>query len=136
MKLNDQITDKEYNIKRNSLIEDKVKIKEELDQIDSRADRWLELTEKAFNFITNLREVFLKSNIRLKKDILMALGKNITIKDGNLSIESNEWLIPIKEKYSVLEESFLRLEPAENLYNNRENEALLPVRSQWHSVRS
>ncbi len=136
MKLNDQITDKEYNIKRNSLIEDKVKIKEELDQIDSRADRWLELTEKAFNFITNLREVFLKSNIRLKKDILMALGKNITVKDGNLSIESNEWLIPIKEKYSVLEESFLRLEPAENLYNNRENEALLPVRSQWHSVRS
>lgn len=134
MKLNDQITDKEYEIKRNNFIEDKVKIKEELDQIDSRADRWLELTEKAFNFITNLREVFKDSDTRLKKDILMALGKKITIKDGNLSIEPNEWLIPIKVKYQPLEEQFLGLEPAESLLNTRENESLLSVCSQWKTI--
>lgn len=134
MKLNDQITDEEYQIKRNNLIEDKAKINEELDQIGSRADRWLELTEKAFNFVTNLREVFLKSDIRLKKDILMALGNKITIKDGNLSIEPNEWLIPIKEKYPTLEERFLGLEPAESLYNTRENEGLVSVCSQWKPI--
>ena len=135
MKLNDQITDKEYQIKRNSLIEDKAKIKQELDQIDSRADSWVELTEKAFNFITNLRDVFKDSDIRLKKDILMALGKKITIKDGNLSLEPNEWLIPIKEKYPILEEQFLGLEPAESLLNTRENEGLVSVCSLWKPIR-
>ncbi len=134
MKLYDQITDKEYQIKRNSLIEDKARIKQELNQIDSRADSWLELTEKAFNFITNLREAFKDSDIRLKKDILMALGKKITVKDGNLSIEPNEWLIPIKEKYPVLEEQFLGLEPAESLLNTRENEGLVSVCSQWKTI--
>ena len=114
--------------------EDSSKIKQELDQIDSRADNWLELTENAFNFITNLREAFKSSDIRLKKDILMALGKKITLKDENLSIEPNEWLIPIKEKYPVLEEQFLGLEPAESLLNTRKNEGLVSVCSQWKSI--
>ena len=135
MKLNDQITDKEYQVKRNGLIEDKAKIKQELNQIDSRADSWLELTEKAFNFITNLREVFKSSDTGVKKDILMALGKKITIKDGNLSMEPNEWLIPIKVKYPVLEEQFLGLEPAESFLNTRENEGLVSVCSQWKPIR-
>lgn len=71
------------------------------------------------------------SDIRLKKDILLALGKKITIKDGNLSRELSEWLIPIKEKYPVIEEQFLGLEPAESHLNTRENEDLVSVYSKW-----
>jgi hypothetical protein len=78
--------------------------------------------------------VFKVSDTELKKDILMALGKKITIKDGNLSIEPSEWLIPIKEKYPVLEEQFLGLEPAESLLNTRENEGLASVCSQWKPI--
>ena len=64
----------------------------------------------------------------------MTLGNKITIKDGNLSIEPNEWLIPIKEKYQPLEERFLGLEPAESLFNTRKNEALVSVCSQWKPI--
>ncbi len=71
------------------------------------------------------------SDIRLKKDILLALGKKITIKDGNLSRELSEWLIPIKEKYPVIEEQFLGLEPAESHLKTRENEDLVSVYSKW-----
>jgi hypothetical protein len=52
-----------------------------------------------------------------KKDILMAIGQNPTIKDGILRIETNEWLVPIKDAYPELEEEFLRLEPLQVLEN-------------------
>jgi hypothetical protein len=55
MKLNDQITDVEYENKRKSLLEDKKQIELRLNESKSRADNWLEIKEKAFHFITNLR---------------------------------------------------------------------------------
>lgn len=39
----------------------------------------------------------------------MALGKIISIFNGKLSIETNEWLVPIKEDYPALEKEHLRL---------------------------
>jgi hypothetical protein len=38
--------------------------------------------------------------VRLYKDILIAIGQNPTIKDGILRIETNEWLVPIKRYVS------------------------------------
>jgi hypothetical protein len=79
--------------------------------------------------------MFTKGNSRLKKDILMTLGKKITIKDGNLYLEPNEWLIPIRDSYPTLEEELLRLEPAITSMNKGKMEALLPIRSRWQTIR-
>tara|TARA_B100001971_G_C17695981_1_gene289321 strand:- start:49 stop:306 length:258 start_codon:yes stop_codon:yes gene_type:complete len=38
--------------------------------------------------------------VRLCKDILIAIDQNPTIKDGILCIETNEWLVPIKRYVS------------------------------------
>ncbi|MFV1974559.1 MAG: hypothetical protein ACC651_02370 [Candidatus Scalindua sp.] len=66
-----------------------------------------------------------------KKDILMTIGQNPTIKDGILSIETNEWLVPIKNTYPKLEEDYLRLEPLQVLENKEQTEFLDPVRPGW-----
>ena len=66
-----------------------------------------------------------------KKDILMAIGQNPTIKDGILRIETNEWLVPIKDAYFELEEEFLRLEPLQVLENKERTERFDPVRLMW-----
>ena len=99
--------------------------------ISFRADKWLEITEKAFNFITNLRDVFNSSDFKVKKDILMALGKRITILNGKLNIEFEEWLVPIKEEYKPLEEAYLRLKPEKIDDFVLENEIFEPVRKTW-----
>jgi hypothetical protein len=87
--------------------------------------------EKAFNFITNLRDIFNNGNIKVKKEILIALGKRFTILDRKLSIEFNEWLVPIKEEYKPLEEDYLRLEPNKNLSHSGISSNLEPICNTW-----
>ncbi len=64
----------------------------------------------------------------------MAIGQNPTIKDGILRIETNEWLVPIKDTYPKLEEDYLRLEPLQVLENKERTEVLDPVRLMWLPV--
>jgi len=131
MRLKDQVSEEEYNAKRNRLLDDKSNIKVGLDENDQRADEWLKLTEKAFNFVTNAREAFVNGDNIVKKDILMALGERISIFNGKLSIETNEWLVPIKEDYPALEKEYLRLKPEKNLSYSSVSSNLEPIRTSW-----
>ena len=100
-------------------------------ETEDRAVNWLELTENTFHFATNAREAFINGDMDAKKDILMAIGQNPTIKDGILRIETNEWLVPIKDTYPKLEEDYLRLEPSQVLENKERTELFDPVRLMW-----
>lgn len=131
MKLNEQITDGEYETKRNSLVKDKERINKELDQSDTRADRWLELTEKAFYFITNLTEAFNKGDFKLKASILRTIGKHISIKDEKLTIIPSDWLLPIKEEYPALEKEYLKLETAKKLAYSGVSSIPEPICNKW-----
>jgi len=79
--------------------------------------------------VTNAREVFINGDNAIKKEILMALGKRISIYNGKLSIEANEWFVPIKEDYPALEKEYLRLKPIENLLYSGVSSNLEPIRS-------
>jgi len=61
----------------------------------------------------------------------MSLGKTFTIKDKKLSIEPNEWFVPIGNNYSDLEKEYLRLEPTKMPLNKARTEALASVRTRW-----
>jgi hypothetical protein len=112
-------------------------MKEGLRETETRAEKWLELTEKTFAFATYARATFLraskmgKAGLELKKEILMAIGKTPIIKDQILTIEPNEWLTPIKNEYPVLEKQYLRLEPQKTPMNKAKTEALASVRAHW-----
>ena len=96
-----------------------------------KADNWLELFEKAFNFIGNLREEFNRDSIEVKKNILMVLGKKFTFLNGKLTIEYNDWLVPIRENYKALEEAYLGLELTEVEDFNLKNDVLETICSSW-----
>ena len=106
-------------------------LKQDRGETEDRAVNWLKLTERAFDFATNARAAFMHGDIDTKKDILMAIGQNPTMKDGILRIDMNEWLVPIKDKYPKLEEDYLRLEPLQVLENKERTELLDPVRLNW-----
>ena len=53
------------------------------------------------------------------------------IKARTLSIEPNEWLVPIKNDYPALEKKYLRLELKKTPMNTAQTKALASVRTQW-----
>ena len=131
-----QLIDDATFIKEKNELQTKItQMKGNLRQTETRAEKWLELTEKTFNFATYARKAFLmakgKAGLELKKEILMALGKSPIIKDKKLFIEPNEWLQPIGNGYPALEKEYLRLEPAKMPINKAKTEALTSVRARW-----
>ena len=132
--INDEIFIKEKKILQNKI----VRLKENLRETETRADKWLELTEKTFNFATYARKAFItakgKEGLELKKEILMTLGATPIIKDEKLTIEPNKWLVPIKNDYPALEKKYLGLELGQMPMNKAKTEALASVRTSWLAI--
>ncbi len=133
-----QLIDDDTFLKEKSQLQKKIiECKENLRSTESRAEKWLELTEKTFNFATYARAAFLKANemgkqgLELKKEILLAIGKTPVIKDKKLYIEPNDWFATIAKSYPKLEKEYQRLEPHKNRMNKAKTEALTSVRTQW-----
>jgi DNA invertase Pin-like site-specific DNA recombinase len=134
MRYRDLIDDEAF-LREKDLLQGKiVRLKEELRGTEQRAETWLELTEKTFNFATYARKEFLLGDLKKKREILMALGSNLTLKDGKLFIQANEWLQPIKEKYPALEAEYLKLEPTKRRMNKAKREGLASLRARWSGV--
>ncbi|NLJ49792.1 MAG: recombinase family protein [Candidatus Atribacteria bacterium] len=137
MRYRQLINDETFIKEKNELQAKIAKMKENLRQTETRAERWLELTEKTFNFATYARAAFLKASemgkagLELKKEILLAIGKTPIIKGEKLFIEPNEWLVPIENGYPALEKKYLGLEPTKLPLNKAKTEALTSVRAQW-----
>jgi len=133
-----QLIDDETFIKEKNMLQGKIaQLKEHLRETETRAEKWLKLTEKTFVFATYARAAFLRANkmgkagLELKKEILLALGKVPIIRDEKLSIDSNDWLVPIKNEYPELEKKYRRLELQEKPNTKAQTEALDSIRTQW-----
>lgn len=131
-----QLIDDEAFIKEKNTLQSKItQMKENLRQTETRAEKWLELTEKTFSFATYARKAFItakgKAGLELKKEILLALGKTPIIRDQKLTIEPNEWFAEIQNSYPALEKKYLGLERQKVLVNTRRKEAFASVRTDW-----
>jgi site-specific DNA recombinase len=131
MRTRNLIDDNEYMRERTRLKEEQGKLRSEVEKVENRADRWLELTEETFNFATYAHSAFLKGDLQKKKEIMMALGSNPTVLDRKLRIESHPWLVPIIEQYPALEMQFRTLEPTKNSQDKRKMNAIASVHSSW-----
>jgi DNA invertase Pin-like site-specific DNA recombinase len=136
-----QLIDDETFVKEKTELQSKIeKMKENLRHTETRAEKWLELTEKTFTFATYARAAFLragtlgKSGLELKKEILMGLGKTPIIKGETLCIEPNEWLVPIHNGYQKLEAEYKRLELNKMPMDKAKTEALTSVRARWGRI--
>ena len=131
-----QLIDDETFIKEGQELKNEiVQLKKNLNQTEERAEKWLELTEKTFNFATYARKAFItaegKAGLELKKEILLALGKTPLIRDEKLFIEPNEWFVPINNSYPELAIEYERLEPHKMPMNKAKIEALASIRARW-----
>ena len=131
-----QLIDDDTFMKEKNELQGKIsQMQSKLRETETRAERWLELTEKTFHFATYARKAFIlakgEAGLELKKEILMALGKTPIIKDEKLVIEPNEWLVPIQNGYPALEKAYQGLEPAKIGQNKAQTEAFASIRESW-----
>lgn len=125
------IDDEAFVKERDSLQEEIGRLKAGLRETESRAEKWLELTERTFNFATYARRAFIAGGLELKKEILLALGKTPIIKDRKLVIEPNEWFVPIKNSYPALQKEYHGLEIVNNRISEAKTGALESIRERW-----
>jgi site-specific DNA recombinase len=135
MRYRQLIDDETYVNEKNNIQSKIIQIKNSLQETETRAEKWLELTEKTFIFATHVRKEFINAKgpkgLELKKAILLALGKTPTIIDQKLTLEANEWFVPIANSYSALEAKYLGLEPTKTPMNKTKTAALEAVIAGW-----
>ena len=139
MRTRQLLDDEEYIDQKNKLKLKMAKVVDSINNTDERAENWLELTEKAFNFAKYARARFEKTeDLLVKRDILITLGQNLLLKDRKLTLQSSAWMVPIGEMYPGLEKAYLREVRTAKKQNRKVLlESLTPIveswRAQWDS---
>lgn len=132
MRLRDLITDEEYIEQRESLTGELRGLKELLRDTEERAEKWLELTEKAFDFATYAQQNFVNGGLSTRREIFTTLGNSFILKDKQLQIQLCEWFVPIQKNYPQLERAFKEVITNKQLSGNRERTAeITAIRSLW-----
>jgi DNA invertase Pin-like site-specific DNA recombinase len=92
------LSEEEYGRQRFELLKEKHNLEELLGDTGHRVEQWLTLSERLFEFACTARATFAKGNSKIKKQILMTIGSNLTLKDKGLNIEA-------KKPFLILEKS-------------------------------
>ncbi len=131
MRYQDRIDDITFTRERDMLQNKILELRQRVKETESRADHWLELTERTFNFATYAHKAFMDGSPEAKKEILIALGSNPLLKDKKLSILTNKWFKRIHTDYPSLHAEYERLEPTKSTATKAQNRALDAVRVSW-----
>lgn len=112
MRLRELIDDEQYSVRKKVLSDKIVILKKKTAETQTRAQNWLQYTERAFNFACEAKAKFddPKTSPEDKKAILMTLGWNHTIINEKLFISQSIWLEPIAKKRKAAEKEISRLE--------------------------
>ena len=97
LRLRQLLTDGEYMERKRILLDELAKLKEKRNDFDGNQLRWLELSEKAFNFANQAQNWFEKGMPQQKREIIACFGSNLTLKDRILLIEAKKPFLFIKE---------------------------------------
>ena len=130
------LIDDDMFLKEKETLQKKItEMKDALRQTEKRAENWLELTERTFNFATYARIKFNKGTAEEKKEILSALCSNPLIRDQKLLIQAEEWFETVKVGYQPLLQEYLRLELDKQPLNKAKSEQLSSLIARWHGWR-
>lgn len=124
MRYRELIDDETFIRERDELQNKLSKIKINLSETENRAEKWLELTERTFNFACYARKEFLFGDLKKKREIFSALGQNFIVKDQRIIMKPNEWLTPIIKNYSAIKSEYKRLELAKNLSDKEKDKRI------------
>jgi site-specific DNA recombinase len=135
MRYRELIDDETFIKERDELKAKIAKLKALVGETESRAEKWLELTEKTFTFACYARKEFIIGGLDKKREIFSALGENFLVKDKKTHITPNEWFVPIEKAYPALEEEYKRLELNKNITDTMRKELFAQLILSWGAHR-
>lgn len=131
MRYRNLIDDERFINEKTKLEAELVELRKKLRGTEQRADKWLELTEKTFNFAAYARIAFMKGDDQKKREILLTLGSNRILQNQKLNIQAYDWFVPIGNDAPLLIEEYERVRTDKNLSDKARTEAIASVRTKW-----
>ena len=123
MRVNSEITEDEFKAKKIALLSEKERFQEFLKDTDKRIENWLEIAERGFNYAEKAATLFAdakkKDNLEVKREIFVALGSDLILKDKKLNVSLDNLLFPIQTAAKEAQKIAARLEPAKNRKNKK-----------------
>lgn len=105
-------SDDEFKQQKMSLLKEKAELEEKMRDTEDRIGRWVELSEKTFNLACHARYWFEKGTVQEKRELLLALGSNLTLKEKTLHVDLQKPLGFLVEAKKEVEEISPMFEPA------------------------
>ena len=118
----------EFKVEKQKLKGELESIKGQMGESENRFDKTLELSERVFNFCTFAHRHFGKGDLQARRNILSALGSNMTLKDKKLNIDLLYPYLAI-EKYISEWKAVLSPLELENILTTKGKEAVLATSS-------
>ncbi len=109
------LPDEEFKKQITPLQKEKKEIEQEQKTLTKRADEWLELSQKTFNFTCYARLRFQHGTLHEKKEILATIGSNLILKDKLLSLTVPKPFIAIQEAKIETDRIVARFKPEEKI---------------------
>ncbi len=114
MRISQEINEKEFSQRKQSLSEEKERLEELLSDTDGRINQWIERAEEAFNFAEKAKQRFTEGDTEMRRAILIALGSSFTLQDKILSIEMKEPFVAVQTAAKETKKIHEELEPLTN----------------------
>jgi hypothetical protein len=114
MRANEEISADEFLSRRNTLIKEKIRLQETIENFNSGMERQKKGMQKLYSFAQNVLPSFKNGDMKTKRAILTSIGSNLILKDKKIDITLEKELEPLKSISLVVNAIFTRFEPRKN----------------------
>lgn len=121
---NSLLSDEEFKNQKESLMNEKKELEEKMNQTGDRVSQWVELSERTFNFARYAKYWFENGDLETRKQILLSLSSNLTLKDKIIGINLTKPLQYIIELKNLDEEKYVVFEPKDLTEDNSKYDGL------------
>lgn len=122
MRLNNEISEAEFAIKKEELKKEKEDLDKSIKEIKTQSETWLDRFEKSLNVAEDIKNRFKNGDEKAKKRIISDLGSNLTLIDKMFNVEAENPILICKKISPTVNRIFERFEPVKSPENKRELE--------------
>jgi hypothetical protein len=97
LRLRSLVSDDEYAAKKQQLVEKEIRVKERITHEESAQTRWFEPAAKTLFFANQAPTLFSKASSAEKREIVIAVGSNLVLRDKILRISAQRPFLMIEE---------------------------------------
>lgn len=120
------ISDEEYQALKGQLLKQKNTLEKALNDQGKEIVKWLELSERTFNFARYARVWFENGDEATRRAIFACLGSNLILKDRNINIKLHRIFNSIVVHKEKIEQELESARTSENPYADRQKGTFVP----------